>query len=246
LGIAALAITDHDTVAGVSEAQEAATEFGLALLSGVEVSTYFDRQELHILGLGIDIHHEALLQALATLQESRNNRAKTMMGLLHELDIPILDENVLALADGGSVGRMHIARELVTMGVTKKTQEGFDRFLKPGCPAYVSKATLPAAEAIALIHQAGGLAFLAHPGLSKNCRKALPQILELPFDGIEAYHTRHNPGRTEEFLQLAEARKLLVSGGSDCHGTIKGQAEMGKVRTPYAIYERICERLQQG
>jgi predicted metal-dependent phosphoesterase TrpH len=134
---------------------------------------------------------------------------------------------------------MHIAQELLAMGVTKTIQEGFDRFLKHGTPAYVPKKTLCSEDAVAHIHAAGGLAFVAHPGLSKSTRKLLPKLLALPFDGIEAYHISHSPGRTEEFLAVAAERNLLVTGGSDCHGMAKGKAEMGKVRMPYHHFEKM-------
>ncbi len=146
-------------------------------------------------------------------------------------------------AGGRPLSRMHLAYHLRLAGVTQTTQEGFDRFLKTGRPAYVPKLTCPVQEAVERIHAAGGLAFVAHPGLARGLRKLLPALLELPFDGIEAYHISHSPGRTREFVELAESRGLLVSGGSDCHGAIKGAPEMGKVRLPLRHVDAIRERL---
>jgi len=232
LGMSALAITDHDTVSGVEEACGAAVDAGIAFLTGTEISTRFRRSEIHVTGLGIDPTDEELLRALDGLKTGRATRAARIMELLHTAGIPIEPERVRGRTADGLVGRMHVASELRDMGVTKTVQEGFDRFLNSGRPAFVPKVALPVLEAIEWIHGAGGLAFVAHPGLSKSSRRLLSALLALPFDGIEAYHISHSPGRTAEFVQLAQSRGLLVAGGSDCHGTVKRVAEMGKVRVP--------------
>jgi predicted metal-dependent phosphoesterase TrpH len=244
LGIAAIALTDHDTLSGVSEAKAAAESLGIQFLTGVEISTHFDRSEVHLLGLGIALDCAPLEEALQYLREARNSRAEDIIALLHEQGIGIELENVRSHTEGTAIGRMHIAQELLAMRVTKTTQEGFDRFLKYGTPAYVPKKTLHAEDAVSRIHDAGGMAFVAHPGLSKSVRKLLPKLLTLPFDGIEAYHVSHSPGRTAEFLAIAEERKLLVTGGSDCHGMAKRKPEMGKVQTPYAHFEKLQEALR--
>ncbi len=244
LGIAAIAITDHDTVSAVPRARAAAKQAGVALLTGVEISANFENKEVHLLGLGVDIAHAGLLAALKELCESRDSRARRMMALLNQAGIAIEEAQVRRHTAGGAIGRMHLALELRALGVVKQPQEAFDRFLNPGRAAYAPKTTLAAAAAGGLIHAAGGLAFVAHPGLGKTARKRLPRLLELPFDGIEAYHISHTPGRTQEYLELAQARALLATGGSDCHGAVKGAPEMGKVRTPFACFERIQQALQ--
>ncbi len=239
LGFAGIAITDHDTVGGIAEGARAAQDLGLAFLNGTEISARFERMEIHVTGLGIDTGCTALLDALARLRDARAERAHAMMELLHEAGIPIDREAVAARAGGGAMGRMHIAIQLRKMGVTRGTQEGFDRFLKPGRPAYVPKSALPVAEAIDCIHAARGLAIVAHPGLSKSLRNRLDALLELPFDGIEAYHVSHSPGQVDDFLGIARGRGLLIAGGSDCHGTVKGAPEMGKVHVPFAHFEAL-------
>ncbi len=246
LRIAAIAIVDHDALSAIPEARDAAQELGIEFIEGTEVSAQFGQQEVHILGLGIDPACVSLAEGLRALREARCTRAEKVMGRLRELGIEMDYAKVRAQTGDGVVSRMHIARELRAMGVIKSTQEGFDRFLNGGRPAFVPKTRMPADEAIEVIHAAGGLAFLAHPGLSKSTRKALPQLVELPFDGIEAYHISHSPGRTEEFLGLARERNLLVSGGSDCHGTMKKSPEMGKVRTPYTYFAEIRKALGRG
>ena len=243
LDIGAIAITDHDTAAGVEEAALAAAASGVGFLRGVEISAVHERRELHIVGLGIDSACGALLSRLSHSQDARLERARAIVAKLAGIGIAIGLDSVLARVEGNAVGRMHVAAELTALGITRRTQAAFDRYLNHGCPAYVPKELMPAETAVAAIHEAGGLAFVAHPGLGKGIRKLLPHLLALPFDGIEAYHISHNPGRIAEFEQLAKDRGLLVSGGSDCHGAIKGPPEMGKVRMPLAYYERIRERL---
>lgn len=243
LGITALAITDHDTVSGVKQAGRVAEAAGIEFLTGAEISAGLEGYEVHILGLGIALDYPPLLSGLEELQTARNVRAANIIVRLKEAGINIDAKCVLARARGGVVGRMHVACELLAMGVTQEVQEGFNRYLNHGRPAYVPKTLMPAAEAIDLIHGAGGMAFVAHPGLRKKTHMLLPRLLELPFDGIEAYHTGHSPGRTGQYLEVAKDRGLLVTGGSDCHGMIKGPPEMGKVKTPYACFARIKQAL---
>jgi len=232
LGLAGIALTDHDTVAGVPEGRAAAAEAGIEFLSGTEISTVFEDTEVHVVGLGFEITHEPLLAALEHLRAGRATRAHGILVKLRGLGLPIETERVEARAHPGAIGRLHIAMELRALGCISTAQEAFNRFLNPGLPAFVPKVLIPAAEAIRLVQESGGLAFIAHPGLSPNTRRLLPRLLELPIDGIEAYHISHSPARTKEYLALAKQRRLLVSGGSDCHGGAKGARELGKVRVP--------------
>lgn len=240
-GAAAIALTDHDTVAGVSAGHAAATRAGLGFLAGTEVSTYYLGREVHVLGLGIDIENDALVEGLKNLCQARQQRGEQIIERLRSLDIQLPP---MAVEAGDAPGRMHIARAMADAGLVKKPQEAFDRYLNKGKPAYVPKWAMPTDEALALIHGAGGLGFVAHPGLGKNIRKLLPRLLTLPFDGIEAYHISHVPGRITEFLDLAASHGLLVTGGSDCHGTVKGgKPLLGQVQTPLGVYDAICARL---
>ena len=242
-GIGALALTDHDTVSGVPEARHAAHAAGLLFLEGLEISSRFSRCEVHVIGLGVAVDHPALLERLETLQEARRGRVDRIVAQLAETGVHLDAARIRARVCGGVPGRMHVALELREMGITRGTQEGFDRFLNHGRAGYVPKEIPDTAEAVAWIHAAGGLAFVAHPGLSKSLRKRLPQLLELPFDGIEAYHISHSPGRTSEFVELAKERGILVSGGSDCHGGAKSTPEMGKVQTPLRYAQAILAAL---
>jgi 3',5'-nucleoside bisphosphate phosphatase len=237
VGLSALAITDHDTVSGVPEARDAAQEAGLGFLCGTEFSATFSGVEVHVLGLGIDTGHARLASTLEELREGRETRADAMIERLNELGVPIRKEKVEART-ASSIGRLHIAQEIRTLGHVRTVQQGFDKYIGQGRPAYVDKPRIPCHEAIELIHEAGGLAFLAHPGLGA-VKKEVTRLLELPFDGIEVYHSRHSPGQSDGFMTIAKERGLLISGGSDCHGEAKTKALMGKVRLPYEYFERI-------
>ncbi len=243
-GLGAAALTDHDTCAGNNAAAEAAAELGITYVHGVEVSSRFEPIELHVIALSARPWPDAFSHALEGTMQGRHERAVTIVDRLEEHGLPMAAfRERLAAMEGSIVGRMHIAAYLSEVGAVKKPQEAFDRWLKPGCPGFVRKELLGTAAVLDLIHGAGGLAFVAHPGLQKNVRKALPALLELPFDGIEAFHISHSPGRADEFVQLAQSRGLLITGGSDCHGSIKGQPTMGQSKLPERHAARLLDAL---
>lgn len=245
-GISALAITDHDTVAGVLDAEAAAVQAGIEFLRGVELSAQFGSMEIHIVGLGIGIKNPALLDSLETLRSARLKRAEAIISRLHTLGIPVDRDRILERAQGHTVGRMHVAQEIRQLGLARTVQDAFDKFIGRGKPAFVSKIRLPAEDAIRLIHDSGGLAILAHPGIGM-LHKAAPALFELPFDGLEAFHSKHTPGQVTLYLEMARTRGWLVSGGSDCHGSAKNaRPEMGKIRVPYEYFERIRDALASG
>lgn len=241
IGIAMIAITDHDTVDGISEAQAAARRFSVDFLAGTEISCTFDRAEVHVVGLGVDPASVALRDALDRLKQGRLERATRIIEKLRHKGIEVALDRLLV--QPGVIGRMNIARAIWELGEAKTVQHAFDKFLKPGKPAYAPQFRLTCEEALAAIQGAGGLAFIAHPGIGGASRR-LPLLLQYPFDGIEAYHSKHSPGMTDALVRLARERNLLVSGGSDCHGETAGKAEMGRVRVPWEFVERIREALR--
>ncbi len=243
-GFSAVAITDHDTTAGVLEGETAARAAGLEFLRGVEISAFHGTHEVHILGFGIRLDNLDLDAQLTRLREARETRAAKIVAKLNALGIPVTLDAVSAHAGAGAaLGRMHIAHELHSAGRVKTVQDAFDRYLGAGKRAYVPKLRLSCEKAIGLIHHAGGLAFLAHPGIGTTHR-ILTKLLTLPFDGIEVYHSKHTPGQSDAYLQLAKEKGLLITGGSDCHGEAKGQEEMGKVRLPWDDFTRIQRALK--
>ncbi len=242
-GMGALAITDHDTVAGLAEAAEAARNSALAFLNGVEITSCLEHLEIHVVGLGIAPESSHLRQLLDAQAQGRIARLHAIAEKLHSLGIALVPEPVTARTVG-TVGRMHIAQELRDAGVVRSVQEAFDRYIGRGKPAFVPSSRVPVEEALDAIHAAGGLAFVGHPGLG-GVRKQLARLLTFPFDGIEAYHSRHKPGHVEEFIQLAGEKGLLISGGSDCHGRAKGRRPLlGAVRVPGEHYAAIRDALR--
>jgi len=242
LGASAIAITDHDTLAGLGRAAAACAARGLEFLPGVEISSRTGEHELHILGLGVDRENAALLETLDRMARIRLERGRKMAGKLNALGVPVEWGAIEARAGNGVVGRMHLAQAVVALGHARTIQDAFDKFLKAGRPAYVTRETLAPEASVAAIHGAGGLAFIAHPGIGK-LESRMDILLSLPFDGIEVFHSKHTPEQRKRFEALAEKKGLLMTGGSDCHGGVKGDPLlMGTVRTPYAIYERIRDR----
>ena len=194
-----------------------------------------------MLGYLIDIGHEKLLAGLARFQAVRQNRIREMVARLQQLNVPLEAEAVFALADCHSPGRPHVARALVAAGVCGSPDEAFDRFLKKNRPAWVPKYKMSAPEAIGLIHEAGGLAVMAHPGLN-HADEVIPGMAEAGLDGIECFHTKHSTAIAAHYLDIAGRFHLLVTCGSDCHGRSKGPPVMGTVKLPYRHVEKLKER----
>jgi predicted metal-dependent phosphoesterase TrpH len=151
-------------------------------------------------------------------------------------------EAVFALANCRSPGRPHVARTLVQGGWCSSLDEAFERYLRKGKPAWVPKFKMSALDAIELIHQAGGLAVMAHPGLNHN-DSLIPDLVDAGMDGLECFHTKHSTTLTQRYLEIADRFKLLVTGGSDCHGMSKGQPLIGSIKIPYECVERLKERV---
>jgi predicted metal-dependent phosphoesterase TrpH len=240
--LSAVALTDHDTVEGCAATQGACAQAGVEFVSGLELTTEFEGRELHLLGYGIDLHHARLLERLAVFQQARQKRIRDMVARLHELGVPLDLEAVLRVADCRAPGRPHIARVLVEAGHCATHDEAFERFLKRNRPAWMPKYKASAPEAIELIHEAGGVAVLAHPGIN-NVDDLIGLLAARGLDGLECYHTKHSPASSERYVQVAKQHRLLVTGGSDCHGLSKGRPAIGGVRLPWAYYETLRGRL---
>ncbi|HOH28591.1 MAG TPA: PHP domain-containing protein [Candidatus Hydrogenedentes bacterium] len=247
LGMAALALTDHDTVAGVPAARAAAHEAGLGFLDGVEISAAFEDREIHIIGLGMCLEAPALTRLLETLHTYRATRVRRIVERLDKIGTASIDVLASRLQPVTPVGRMHVAVALMELGKATSVQNAFDRYLNRSCPAYVPKELPSAREAVEAIHDADGLAFIAHPGLGNTLCRRLDALFEMPFDGLEAWHVSHTPEMVREFQGFARARGLLLTGGSDCHGDIKKERPtMGRVKVPYTCYEHILETLLES
>ena len=241
-GFAALALSDDDTVEGCVRMAQACAANGLEFITGSELTAEVDGHELHLLAYGVDITHPRLLSELGRFQEVRQNRIREMVGCLNKRGIPLPAEAVFRLANCRAPGRPHVARALVQAGFCGDLDEAFDRFLKKGKPAWVPKCKMSGAEAVALIHEAGGLAVMAHPGLNRT-DEFIPELLEAGLDGIECFHSRHSTAMAEHYLVIADKYRLLVTGGSDCHGMNKGQPLLGTIKLPYRHVEQLKTRI---
>ena len=237
-GLTAIALTDHDTVEGCMRMAAACWPAGIEFIPGTELTAEADGRELHILAYYLDVHDADLLAAMARFQEVRVNRIREMCARLNELGVALQPEAVFAIANCRSPGRPHLARALVEGGFCMSFGEAFDRFLKKGKPAWVPKFKISAAEAIALIHRAKGAAVLAHPGLN-HCDDLIPALAAAGLDGLECFHTKHTPADRERYTALAREHRLLITGGSDCHGMNKGRPLIGTLSVPYALVEEL-------
>jgi predicted metal-dependent phosphoesterase TrpH len=240
-GLGALALTDHDTVEGCERTQAACAAAGIEFLSGTELTAEQDDRELHLLGYLVDTTHTRLLAEMDKFQKVRQDRIREMVARLNRLGIPLEADSVFTLANCKAPGRPHVARALVEAGLCGSLDEAFERFLKKHRPAFVPKYKMSAAAAIQLIHDAGGVAGVAHPGLNR-ADDLIPMMADSGMDGIECFHTKHPPATAEHYLQLAERLKLLVTGGSDCHGLNKGQPLIGTVRVSRERVEQLRAR----
>jgi len=234
----AIALTDHDTMEGCPRLAAACEQLGIEFIPACEFTAELDDIEIHLIGYFLDSQNERLKVELVRFQEVRQRRIREMVERLNGLGVPLRSEAVFRLANCRAPGRPHVARALVAEGLCSSLDEAFDRFLKKGKPAWVPKFKMSALEAIDLIHQAGGLAVLAHPGLNRT-DEVIPQVIAAGLDGLECFHTKHSTWMTEHYLQIAEANRLLVTGGSDCHGMSKGKPLIGTIKVPYQYVESL-------
>jgi predicted metal-dependent phosphoesterase TrpH len=240
-GLSAIALTDHDSVEGCAATAQACAAAGIEFIAGTELTAEQDGNELHLLGYFVDTHNDRLLTQTARFQVVRQNRIREMVSRLNRLRVPLSADAVFALANCRAPGRPHVARALVQAGLCANLDEAFERFLKKNRPAWVPKFKMSAGEAIDLIHQAQGVAVLAHPGLNRT-DEVIPDLVESGMDGIECFHTKHSTTTSERYLEMADRFRLLVTGGSDCHGVSKGRPLIGTVRVPYQHFERLRAR----
>lgn len=211
-----IAITDHDTTDGLQEAQQAANNSPV-VIAGVELSAEENEVDVHMLGYYIQPEDTAFKTALTQFRNDRLHRGEAMVAKLVELGKPITWARVLELADGGSVGRPHVARALVEAGHVESMNDAFDRYLRHGGPAYVARNRMSPEEAIHLIHAAGGVAVMAHPGLVPDYLPMLERLAAAGLDGVEFNHPR-NPATVKENLRAVALRhNLILTGGSDFH-----------------------------
>ena len=244
-GLVAVALTDHDTVEGCERMRAACDAATIEFIPATELTCEVAGVELHMLGYFLDVTNPKLLTQMVRFQEGRHERIREIVARLQKMDVPLDEEEVFALANCKSPGRPHVARALIRRKVCNSVDEAFERFLKKNRPAWVPKEKISAREALELIHHAGGLAVVAHPGLART-EEVLPELIEAGVDGIECFHTKHSPSASEYYVSLAEQHNLVVTGGSDCHGMNKGKPLIGSIKLPYEYVRQLKERLCNG
>jgi len=233
-GLVGMALTDHDTVAGLAVAQEEARRRGLVFLNGIEISAVcpVPGGTLHILGYGVDPANEVLQRMTRDLLEARDNRNPQIIARLRELGIDVTWEEALAQAQGGVLGRPHIAALLVRKGVVKTIKQAFDEYLGQGGKAFFDKERLSPQDAIGRIRAAGGVPVVAHPVQLRTTNDAQLQqvirdLVDLGLGGIEVVHSDHGEADVEKYHRLADRYNLVKTGGSDFHGTNKKDINLG-------------------
>ncbi|AFV01350.1 putative metal-dependent phosphoesterases (PHP family) [Dehalobacter sp. UNSWDHB] len=239
VGLKALAITDHDTINGWAEAEQAVAETGLCLVKGIEINTDWAGKEVHILGYELQEGNEVLHTRLQELREKRVQRIRKILQKLEQLGITLTFEEVSQFVNGDSVGRPHVAQAMIRHGYAANLKDAFERFLKIGRPAYVPRYKLDPVEAITIIREAGGVAVLAHPG-SQCTEPEIAAWVDSGLQGIEVYHPDHGAEERNYFKALAERKSLLITGGSDFHGhAIKPGIELGSWGVGMGVIQQI-------
>lgn len=253
LKLGAIAITDHDSVDGSREALALGIPPTLGFLTGVEISarppsTYQNPGSFHILGYRIAVTDKALNRSMTKLQSARENRNPQILDRLDGLGISITMQELLKVAGDGQAGRPHIAKLLIARGIVATIEEAFDQYLGTGKVAYVDKYRIDCATALQRITAAGGIAVLAHPGLLKlnsdnHLAEILQELKDMGLGGIEVYYPEHSPQQTRRYIELAKRFDLLMTGGSDFHGSIHPKIKMGTgkgdLAVPYELYDKL-------
>ena len=244
-GLKAFAITDHDTTEGIKEAKS--IETNVEVISGVEISTRYDKKEIHIVGLYVNENDADLNKQLKYYREKRVTRNFEILEKLNSLGVDITIDDVKESCTGDVISRAHIAKALVSKGFVGSYTEAFDRYLGDNKCAYVPRETLNYEESMELITKAGGVPVLAHPLLYKmsdtNLENMMVKLRQKGLKAVEVYYSTHSNSDTQHVMAMANRVGLIYSGGSDFHGATKPKIDMGtgmgKLAVPYEILEKI-------
>jgi hypothetical protein len=237
-GLYAVGIVDHDTVSALAPAMAAAKAAGVEIVPGIELTAQYEGQEIHILGYYIDYRNEQLLEKLLLVRQDRVERVIKIVNNLKEMGVHLDAQAVFDISGNATVGRMHVARALVKEGLVGSTGEAFQRYIGDKSPAYVLGFKFSPAEAIKLIRECGGVAVLAHPYIIHN-DSLIPQFVKDGLMGLEAYYPEHSQSMINFYLGLAKELDLLVTGGSDFHGSAKPDVKLGKMKIPWELVEKL-------
>ena len=240
-GITTLAVTDHDTTAGVAPARAAAGALGVEVVTGIEVTAVLDGRDVHILGYFFDHTYPELVTFLEAQREDRRRRVEAIVERLTSLGAPVNQRAIAREAADShkAIGRPAIARALVAAGHARDVADAFDRFLADGRPAFIPRQGAPPVEVIALLRRAGGVASFAHPG-KLGLDHVLPDLAAAGLTGLEVFHPDHDEATTQKYAEMAQTLHLSPTGGSDYHGPKSGRAEclgvVGLTAEAYAAF----------
>ena len=244
MGLKAISITDHDCVDSVSEVKKYSIQTGIEYIPGIEISSNIGNYDIHILGYFMDVENEKFKTYLEGFKLARVKRAQKMVNLLVRQGVRITIEEVLSKCDSDNVGRPHIAEVILEKGYCKTFQEVFEKYIGNGSKCYVKKFELSPREAIQIIHEAGGLAFIAHPIYLRHDLDVFYDVLNSGVDGLEVIHSSHGPSDINFFKKVVADNGLLESGGSDCHGGRKnGKIIIGNYNVPYQVVQKMKKKL---
>lgn len=249
-GLSALALTDHDTTAGIKEAMSAAEKENMELIPGIELSTDYKGKEVHIVGLYIDVENKELIEQTAAFRKCRDSRNEEIIAALQKEGFAITMEALKTENPDCVITRANIARFLYNHGMIKSVQEAFDKYIGDGCRCYVNRFKISPTDAVRLIKQAGGIAVLAHPLLyhmsTVNLQKLIEELKEAGLDAIEAIYSTYSTGEEQLMKRTAKENGLLISGGSDFHGSNKPRIRLavgyGHLYIPYSVLEELKNR----
>lgn len=236
--LSAVAIVDHDTVNAIPLALKAAEETSLEVVPGIELTSQYENQEIHILGYFLDYQDKGLLDKLKPVRQARIRRVHEMIKNLKGLGIELEPQTVFDISGSGTVGRMHIARALVKDGWVSSTAEAFRKYIGDQSPAYVLGFRFSPEEAIKIIRNAGGVAVLAHPYILRN-DEWIGEFAASGLQGLEAYYPEHSQSQVNYYLELAKKLNLVVTGGSDFHGSAKPDIKLGSIKIPLELVEKL-------
>jgi predicted metal-dependent phosphoesterase TrpH len=236
-----IAITDHDTTEGVAPAQQAAQKQGApVVIPGIELSAEDAEGDVHMLGYYVDIDNTEFQTTLTRFRDNRYRRGQLMVKKLAAMGMPLEWDRIVAIANGGAIGRPHIARAMLEAGYVESVKDAFNRFISNDGPAYVARTRLSPEEAVALIHSAGGVAVLAHPGLLKDYRAMLLRLIAVGLDGVEVNHPSNSEAVRLDLRGIATSTSLIMTGGSDFHGpSVKPDVQLGMVSPPEGAVEAL-------
>lgn len=241
--LAAFAVTDHDTIDGYRAVSDLLDSSDAALITGIELSAAYETADLHILAYGFNPDYIALAEALKKFQESRNQRGQKMVEKLNEMGVKITYEDIQKKAGVGVIGRPHVAEAIFESGAVSRYNEAFEKYIGNGGPAYVAKANFAPDEAINLIHEAGGVAVLAHPAVGQ-AEEHIEMLAGLGLDGVEVFHPEHTMSDREKFKKIAQDLGLSISGGSDYHGRSGRDSRIGSQKVSYEYLKELLEKAQ--